>query len=165
MAAAVIQRAAGALDDDARIRQQQAIVDANKHTISQHTRRVRRRRRIKAGLTYGQLTSLMQALTTSIAARQEVVAANGRLGRGDPGDHGTAITVEQGLLAAATADRATLNWHAETAWAPDPTNANRQVRQSGYWDREAARTQTRWRPGYHPPAAPIAVCNPFDALA
>ena len=164
-AAAVIQRSAGTADDVV-IRQQQAIVDANRHTISQHTRRVNRRRRIKTGLTRGQLTALIDALNRSIAARQEVVAANGRLRRPDPGDHGTAIVVEQGLFADATADLATLNYHAPTAWVQDPTNVNRQVRQSGYWDREAARAESRWRPGYQPPAAPVlAVNNPFALLA
>ena len=162
--APVIQRAAAPLTDDQLIRQQQAIVTASKQIIGQHTHKVGGQRRIKVGLTYGQLGSLIQALNESIDAREQVHAAYGRLGQEDPGDHETAIAVDQGLLQAANDERDTLNHHDATAWQQDPQNPNRQIRTGAYWDRDEIRQESRWRPGYQPPPPPVAVSNPFDLL-
>ena len=115
----------------ARIAAAQGRVDANRGTINLYTAR----NILIPGLRHGQLEALIAALNASIAARQEVVDEHARLGEGDQG-HPARVAIEQGILAAAEADLATLAHHAAGPWTADPVNAGREFRILARWDRD-----------------------------
>jgi len=133
----------------AEIAAEQQIVDAHRATITAGSVRTRRRRGrpartlLKQGLPRNRLTALIDSLTASIAARQNVVNLHDQLEEPDPGDHMGRIGIEQDLLAEAQTDRNSIRQIAATAWTADPNDPTSETRTAARWDRDPEITERR----------------------